>query len=46
MEDDDDRKVFLNYEFVDLKFVEEKRYKLMSKYRNRALELTLERKNC
>lgn len=39
MDDREDRKTFFDYTFVGLKFVEEKRLNLLSKYRNLALEL-------
>ena len=39
MEDNNDRKLFLDYAFVDLRFAEEQRLNLKSKHRNLILEL-------
>lgn len=39
MDDNGDRQTFPYYTCVDLKFVEERRLNILSKYRNPALEL-------
>ena len=43
MDDNEDRITFFDYTCVDLKFVEEQRLNLLSKYRNLALELDIDR---
>nr|GEV84269.1 retrovirus-related Pol polyprotein from transposon TNT 1-94 [Tanacetum cinerariifolium] len=40
MEDNDDRKSFLDYLYIDLNYVKEQRNNLLSKYRNLVQELT------